>query len=90
MLERLGRGPASISELAQPAGITLTGMTKHVRVLEQAQLVTTQKIGRVRQCRLGPYGLEGATSWIETYRSALLGRFDRFADVLEHHEEHRS
>lgn len=82
ILERLGGGPASISELAGPVGITLTGTKKHVQVLEATGLVTTDKVGRTRMCRLGPHSLDDASAWIETYRSTLLGRFDRFADVV--------
>jgi DNA-binding transcriptional ArsR family regulator len=89
VLERLGAGPASVSDLAEPFGITLTGMKKHLRVLEEAQLVTTEKIGRVRMCRLGPRDLGDAATWIDSYRSTLLGRFDRFADVLEREKERR-
>jgi DNA-binding transcriptional ArsR family regulator len=75
VLERLGAGSATISELAEPFGMSLTGMKKHIRMLEQAQLVTTEKIGRVRRCTLSPYAFEGISSW--------LGRLDRFAQVVE-------
>jgi len=75
VLERLGAGTATISELAEPFGMSLTGMKKHIRMLEQAQLVTTEKIGRVRRCTLAPYAFEGISSW--------LGRLDRFAQVVE-------
>jgi DNA-binding transcriptional ArsR family regulator len=74
-LERLGYGSASISELAEPFGMSLTGMKKHVRVLEEAQLVTTEKVGRVRRCTLAPYAFEGITTWLQ--------RLDRFAQVVE-------
>ena len=75
MLERLGVGSASISELAEPFGMSLTGMKKHIRLLEEAELVTTEKIGRVRKCTLVPYAFEGITTW--------LSRLDRFAQVVE-------
>jgi DNA-binding transcriptional ArsR family regulator len=75
VVERLGGGSASISELAEPFGMTLTGMKKHVLVLEQAGLVVTEKIGRVRRCTLAPYAFEGITTWLQ--------RLDRFAAVLE-------
>jgi DNA-binding transcriptional ArsR family regulator len=68
ILDRLGRGPASISELARPSGMSLTGMKKHVKILEGARLVTTEKVGRTRQCRLGPEHLEDAVQWIQLYR----------------------
>src|SRR3712207_5607290 len=68
ILDRLARGPASISELAEPAGMTLAGLKKHIRILEEAGLVTTEKVGRVRRCRLGPERLDEAMRWIELYR----------------------
>src|SRR5436190_2511701 len=83
VLERLGRGNATITELAEPFGITLTGMKKHVRVLEDAELVTTEKVGRARECTLGPRRLEDAQEWIETYRRMLSERLDRFGELLE-------
>ena len=68
ILERLGRGNASISELADTFAMTLTGLKKHVRVLEEANLVTTRKEGRVRTCTLGPSTLDAETAWIAEYR----------------------
>lgn len=69
VLLRLGRdGPASVGELAEPAGMTVTGMAKHVRVLEEAGLVTTEKVGRTRQCRLGTERLDEAMAWIGFYQ----------------------
>jgi DNA-binding transcriptional ArsR family regulator len=81
ILERLGQGTATISELAEPFGITLTGLNKHVRVLEEVELVTTEKVGRARRCSLGPRRLEDAQGWIETYRLMLEDRLDRFAEA---------
>jgi len=75
VLERLGSGRATISELAAPFDMSLTGMSKHVRLLEQAQLVRTEKVGRVRSCMLAPYAFEGISTW--------LARLDRFAQVVE-------
>jgi DNA-binding transcriptional ArsR family regulator len=69
ILVRLGTGPASVSELAEPFGMTLTGFKKHIQVLEDARLVTTEKVGRVRTCRLGPDHLEDVVRWIDIYRS---------------------
>ena len=83
ILERLGRTDRSISELADSFGMTLTGMKKHVRVLEEAQLVTTEKVGRVRTCRLGPRRLDEETTWIETYRQMLDARLNRLGAFLE-------
>jgi DNA-binding transcriptional ArsR family regulator len=83
MLERLGQDSATITELAKPFGMTLTGMKKHVRILEEAGLVTTVKVGRSRLCSLGPRRLEDARDWIETYREMLETRLDRFGELLE-------
>lgn len=83
VLERLGRGDASISELAASFAITLTGIKKHVQILERSGLVTTEKIGRVRSCKLGPRRLEDEAAWITRYRQMLDARLDRLEDFLE-------
>jgi DNA-binding transcriptional ArsR family regulator len=83
VLERLGAGSATITELAEPHGITLTGMKKHVRILEDAGLVTTEKVGRSRRCSAGPRRLEDVQLWTETYRRMLDERLDRFGELLE-------
>ena len=83
VLERVGRGSATISELAEPFGMSLTGMKKHVRVLEEAELVTTEKVGRARRCSAGPRRLEDVREWTETYRRMLDERLDRFGELLE-------
>jgi DNA-binding transcriptional ArsR family regulator len=84
ILERLGRqGEASVSELAEPVGISLTGMKKHLRVLEEAGLVRTEKVGRTRRCRLEPGGLQGLQAWMDSYRTMLEERFDRLGELLE-------
>jgi DNA-binding transcriptional ArsR family regulator len=83
ILERLSAGPASISELARPFGISLPGVMKHVRVLEEANLVTTEKNGRSRQCRLGPERMDDVTRWIERYRSQWEHRLDRLEAIIE-------
>lgn len=83
VLERLGRGSATITELAAPFEISLTGMTKHVRVLEEAGLVTTEKVGRVRRCHVGPRRLEDVRAWTEQYGRMLDERLDRFGELLE-------
>jgi len=75
VLERLGTGSATISELADPFGMSLTGMKKHIRLLEDAQLVTTEKVGRARRCTLQPYAFEGISTWLQ--------RLDRFAHIVE-------
>ena len=76
VLEQLGRADASITELAARFQMTLTGMKKHVGVLEQAGLVKTEKVGRVRTCRLGVRGLEEEAEWIEKYRALWSALFD--------------
>jgi DNA-binding transcriptional ArsR family regulator len=83
VLERLGSGSATISELAQPFGMSLTGMKKHVRVLEEAQLVATEKVGRTRLCHLGPRRLDDVRDWIEIHRQMVNDQLDRFGDVLD-------
>ena len=86
VLERLGRADASITDLADTFHMTLTGMRKHVGVLEQAELVTTEKVGRVRTCRLGPRRLDAETAWIEWYRRLWDARFDELDKVVEEQE----
>ena len=83
VLEQLGRSDASITELADKFHMTLTGMKKHVGVLEEAGLVTTRKIGRVRTCQLGPRRLEDETAWLERYRRRWDERFDALDQVVE-------
>jgi DNA-binding transcriptional ArsR family regulator len=83
VLERLGRSDASITELADKFHMTLTGMKKHVGVLEQAGLVTTEKVGRVRTCRLGLRRLEEEAAWIEGHRQLWDARFDALDEVVE-------
>ena len=83
VLERLGRADASITELAEKFHMTLTGMKKHVGVLEEAGLVTTEKVGRVRTCRLGPGRLEDVAAWIKRYRQLWESRFDELDKVVE-------
>src|SRR4026209_797783 len=83
VLEQLGRADASITELADKCQMTLTGMKKHVGVLELAGLVTTEKVGRVRTCKLGPRRLDEETAWIERYRELWASRFDELDKVVE-------
>ena len=83
VLEQLMRADASITELADRFHMTLTGMRKHVGILEQAELVTTEKIGRVRTCRLGPRRLEDEAAWISNYRQLWSARFDALDTVVE-------
>ena len=83
VLEQLGRADASITELAERFHMTLTGMKKHVGVLERAGLVATKKVGRVRTCKLGPGSLSAATAWLEGYRELWSSRFDELDQVIE-------
>src|SRR6202008_4831391 len=83
VLEQLGRSDASITDLAEKFHMPLTGMKKHVGVLEQAGLVTTEKVGRVRTCKLGRRRLEEETAWLERYRQLWDSRFDELDKVVE-------
>lgn len=82
VLERLSQGAASVTELAEPFGISLTGMKKHVRVLEEAGLVRTEKVGRTRRVSIGPRRLDDLEEWMRTYRQMLEERFDRLDELL--------
>ena len=83
VLEQLGRADASITDLAEKFRMTLTGIKKHVGVLEQAGLVSTEKVGRVRNCKLGPRRLEEEGAWIERYRQLWDARFDELDNVIK-------
>jgi DNA-binding transcriptional ArsR family regulator len=83
VLAQLMRSDASITVLAERFRMTVTGMRKHIGVLEQAELVTTEKVGRVRSCRLGPRRLEEEAAWIESYRQLWAERFDALDTVIE-------
>ena len=83
ILDHLGRGSATISELARPHDMSLTGVKKHVQILEEARLVTTDKIGRTRHCRLGPERLEEAVNWIDWYRKQWERRLEGLEAYLD-------
>jgi len=83
ILERLAGGPATVGQLAEPLGLTLNGVKKHVGILEDVDLVITAKVGRARECKLGPAHLQDATQWIEAYRRAWEGRLERFGAYVE-------
>jgi DNA-binding transcriptional ArsR family regulator len=87
ILERLGQGSATITELAEPFGMSLTGLKKHIGLLEDAGLVTTEKVGRERRCSSGPRRLEDVQEWTESYRRMLEDRLDRFGELLERRKE---
>ena len=82
LVERLSRGPASVSDLAKPLGITLAAVVQHLQVLERSGVVRTQKVGRVRTCRIEPGGLDVAAEWIAERRSLWVRRLDRLGAVL--------
>ncbi len=90
ILERLGSGDATISHLAEPFDISLTGMKKHVGVLEDAGLVVTEKVGRSRRCRSVPQPLDEIEAWVESRRQMLSTRLDRFGQLLERRKEELS
>ncbi len=83
VLEQLGRANASITDLAEKFHMTLTGMKKHVGVLEQAGFVTTEKVGRVRTCKLGLRRLHEEAAWIEKYHQLWAARFDELDQIIE-------
>lgn len=82
VIDQLARADASITALAEKFGMTLTGMKKHVQVLERAGLVATEKVGRVRTCRLGQGGLEIEAQWIEAHRKLFEARFDALDAII--------
>jgi DNA-binding transcriptional ArsR family regulator len=87
ILERLGNGPVSVSQLAQPLGITLAAVVQHLQVLEESDLVRTEKVGRVRTCRIEPSGLDVAEQWIQGRRTVWERQLDRLGDLLAEDEK---
>ena len=90
IIDQLGRGDASITSLADKFQMTLTGMKKHVQVLERAGLVVTQKVGRVRSCTLGKRGLEAEAEWIEAHRRLFEDRFDALDEIISEMKQEES
>jgi len=88
LVERLGRGPASVTDLAQPLDITLAAVIQHLQILEQSGLVRSQKVGRVRTCRLEPAGLSVAARWIAERRAEWERRFGRLGGLLDRQSAH--
>jgi DNA-binding transcriptional ArsR family regulator len=85
ILEQLSHlGSATVSDLAEPFDITLTGLKKHLGVLEAVELITTEKVGRSRHCRVGPRTLDDARHWIGDYQRMVEARFDRLGQFLDH------
>ncbi|MFI0479383.1 ArsR/SmtB family transcription factor [Actinomadura sp. 9N215] len=82
IIERLGRGPATVSEVAKPFDMTLAAVVQHLRVLEECGLIRTEKVGRVRTCRLEPGGLEALAAWIAARRTPVERQLDRLGEVL--------
>lgn len=89
ILERLAGGPATIGQLAEPFGLTLNGVKKHVGILEDVDLVITAKVGRARECQLGPAQLQDATGWIDAYRRSWERRLERFGAYVEERDAGR-
>lgn len=87
MVERLSKGPISVSRLAEPLAITLAAVVQHLQLLEKSGLVHTEKVGRVRTCRIEPAGLSAAEQWIADRRSVWERRFDRLGDLLAESDE---
>ena len=87
ILERIGRGPVSVSHLAEPLQISLAAVVQHLQVLEDSGLVHTEKVGRVRTCRMEPAGLMAAEQWLHERRSLWERRLDRLGDVLDEPDE---
>ncbi len=83
ILQQLGQGSATVTELAEPFGMSLTGLKKHLRVLEEVGLVSTEKVGRTRVCNLGQRRLDDVQQWIEVYRGMLEERLSRLGELLE-------
>lgn len=88
MVERLAHGSASLSQLAQPLDMSLAAVTQHLHVLEGAGIVASEKVGRVRMCRLAPQGLQPAEGWLTAQRAEWEGRLDRLGDVLAQQDDH--
>jgi DNA-binding transcriptional ArsR family regulator len=89
MVERLSAGPSSVSDLAKPFDMTLAAVVQHLQVLEQSGVIRTEKVGRVRTCRIEPGGLRLAENWIAERRTLWERRLDRLADVLAEDENHQ-
>jgi DNA-binding transcriptional ArsR family regulator len=83
ILQRLAGGPATIGELAAPFGLTLNGVKKHVGILEEVDLVSTTKVGRSRECHIGPAQLHDVTHWVDSYRQAMARRLESFGAYVE-------
>jgi DNA-binding transcriptional ArsR family regulator len=90
IIDQLGRADASITSLADQFQMTLTGMKKHVQVLERAGLIVTQKVGRVRTCTLGTRGLQAEAEWIEAHRKLFEARFDALDEIITELEQEKS
>jgi DNA-binding transcriptional ArsR family regulator len=86
IVERLSRGPASVSDIARPLGITMAAVVQHIQVLERSGVIRSEKVGRVRTCRIEPAGLDVAAAWIAERRALWERRLDRLGDVLAEDE----
>jgi DNA-binding transcriptional ArsR family regulator len=86
MLDRLAQGPASVSTLAEPLGITLTAVMQHLQILEECGLAHTEKVGRVRTCRIASAGLDALEQWVRAHRTQMEWQLDRLAKLLAEDE----
>ncbi len=89
ILDRLSEGPTSVSRLAEPLGITLTAVAQHLQILEEVQLVHTEKLGRVRTCRIETAGFQALEQWIRAHRTAWEKKLDRLGELLAEEDEKR-
>lgn len=89
ILDRLVNGPASVSKLAEPLGVTVTAVMQHLQLLEEAKLVHTEKLGRVRTCRLEPSGLDALEKWIRDHRTVWERKLDRLGEILGEEDDSR-
>jgi DNA-binding transcriptional ArsR family regulator len=87
ILDRLSGGPMSVSQLAEPLGVTLTAVVQHLQILEEVRLVQTEKVGRVRSCRIEPTGLDALEEWIRAHRSAWERKLDRLGVFLAEEDD---
>jgi DNA-binding transcriptional ArsR family regulator len=87
ILEKLGKGPVSVSQLAEPFQLTLAAVVQHLQILEESELVRTEKVGRVRTCRIEPKGFAVARQWIDDRRTLWEQRFNRLGDLLAEEED---
>jgi DNA-binding transcriptional ArsR family regulator len=87
ILDRLSAGPMSVSRLAEPLGVTLTAVAQHLQILEEVRLVHTEKVGRVRSCRIEPAGFDALEDWVRAHRTTWERKLDRLGEFLAEEDE---